>query len=403
MKNDLQKKIFYSFISGIIFGILLNNISESFTQTFDLTINIIKFGGEIFLKIIKMLVVPIVFFSLLVGVANLNNISTLGRIGFKTLILYVFTTMLAITLALSIGYFINPGDGVNIVSENTKINIAQPPSFFSVLLDIIPDNPFKSLTEGNMLQVIFFSLVLGGCLSTLKNNEKLVEFFNSMNALILKMLNSLMIIAPIGIFCLISKTLATQGLSSILELIKYFFGVVAVLIIHFTIVYLPLVKLLGRIDILKFLSGIKQIIIFAFSTSSSSATIPITLQNINKNFEVKSKISSFTVPLGATINMDGTAIMQGMATIFIANIYNVDLIFIDYLSIILTATLASVGTAGVPGVGIIMLGMVLTQVGLPLEGIAIVIGVDRLLDMLRTALNVSGDAMVTLVIDKSEK
>ena len=164
-----------------------------------------------------------------------------------------------------------------------------------------------------------------------------------------------------------------------------------------------MVKFLGRIDILKFLSGIKQIIIFAFSTSSSSATIPITLQNINKNFEVKSKISSFTVPLGATINMDGTAIMQGMATIFIANIYNVDLIFIDYLSIILTATLASVGTAGVPGVGIIMLGMVLTQVGLPLEGVAIVIGVDRLLDMLRTALNVSGDAMVTLVIDKSEK
>ena len=164
-----------------------------------------------------------------------------------------------------------------------------------------------------------------------------------------------------------------------------------------------MVKFLGRVDILKFLSGIKQIIIFAFSTSSSSATIPITLQNINKNFEVKSKISSFTVPLGATINMDGTAIMQGMATIFIANIYNVDLIFIDYLSIILTATLASVGTAGVPGVGIIMLGMVLTQVGLPLEGVAIVIGVDRLLDMLRTALNVSGDAMVTLVIDKSEK
>ena len=164
-----------------------------------------------------------------------------------------------------------------------------------------------------------------------------------------------------------------------------------------------MVKFLGRIDILKFLSGIKQIIIFAFSTSSSSATIPITLQNLNKNFEVKSKISSFTVPLGATINMDGTAIMQGMATIFIANIYNVDLIFIDYLSIILTATLASVGTAGVPGVGIIMLGMVLTQVGLPLEGVAIVIGVDRLLDMLRTALNVSGDAMVTLVIDKSEK
>ena len=254
-----------------------------------------------------------------------------------------------------------------------------------------------------MLQVIFFALVLGGCLSTLKNNENLVDFFNSMNALILKMLNALMVIAPIGIFCLISKTLASQGLSSILELLKYFAGVVIVIVIHFTFIYLPLVKFLGRINILKFLSGIRQIVIFAFSTSSSSATIPITLQNINRNFKVKSKISSFTVPLGATINMDGTAIMQGMATIFIANIYNVDLLLIDYLSIILTATLASVGTAGVPGVGIIMLGMVLTQVGLPLEGVAIVIGVDRLLDMLRTALNVSGDAMVTLVINKSEK
>ena len=202
---------------------------------------------------------------------------------------------------------------------------------------------------------------------------------------------------------LISKTFATQGLSSILELLKYFLGVVLVIFTHFLIVYIPLVRFLGRISIKSFLSGIKQIALFAFSTSSSSATIPITLQNLNKNFNVKSKISSFTVPLGATINMDGTAIMQGMATIFIANIYNSDLLLSDYLSIILTATLASVGTAGVPGVGIIMLGMVLNQVGLPLEGIAIVIGVDRLLDMLRTSLNVSGDAMVTLVVNKTEK
>ena len=212
-----------------------------------------------------------------------------------------------------------------------------------------------------------------------------------------------MSIAPIGIFCLISKTFATQGLSSILELLKYFLGVVLIIFIHFFIVYIPLVKLFAKVSIKNFLNGIKQIVLFAFSTSSSSATIPITLQNLNKNFNVKSKISSFTVPLGATINMDGTAIMQGMATIFIANIYNIDLLFSDYLSIILTATLASVGTAGVPGVGIIMLGMVLNQVGLPLEGIAIVIGVDRLLDMLRTSLNVSGDAMVTLVVNKTEK
>ena len=224
-----------------------------------------------------------------------------------------------------------------------------------------------------------------------------------MNDLVLKMLSVLLIVAPVGIFCLISQTFATQGLSSILELLKYFLGVVLVIFTHFLIVYIPLVRFLGRISIKSFLNGIKQITLFAFSTSSSSATIPVTLQNLNKNFNVKSKISSFTVPLGATINMDGTAIMQGMATIFIANIYNIELLLSDYLSIILTATLASVGTAGVPGVGIIMLGMVLNQVGLPLEGIAIVIGVDRLLDMLRTSLNVSGDAMVTLVVNKTEK
>ena len=403
MKQGLQKYIFYSFLSGIILGIFLNNLSNYFPEIFKLILNILQFGGDVFLKIIKMLVVPIVFFSLLIGVANLKNISTLGRIGAKTLSLYICTTMLAISLSLVIGYILNPGEGVNINLENTQLKINEAPSFFTVLLGIIPENPFKSLSEGNMLQVIFFALILGGCLSNLKDNKNLLNFFNGMNELVLKMLSVLMIIAPIGIFCLISKTFATQGLSSILELLKYFLGVVLVIFTHFLIVYIPLVRFLGRISIKSFLSGIKQIALFAFSTSSSSATIPITLQNLNKNFNVKSKISSFTVPLGATINMDGTAIMQGMATIFIANIYNIDLLLSDYLSIILTATLASVGTAGVPGVGIIMLGMVLNQVGLPLEGIAIVIGVDRLLDMLRTSLNVSGDAMVTLVVNKTEK
>ena len=403
MKQDLQKYIFYSFLSGIILGILLNNLSNFFPEIFNIILNILKFGGNVFLKIIKMLVVPIVFFSLLIGVANLKNISTLGRIVAKTLSLYIFTTMLAISLSLVIGYVLNPGQGININLENTELKISEAPSFVTVLLDIIPENPFKSLSEGNMLQVIFFSLILGGCLSNLKDNKNLLNFFNGMNELVLKMLSALMIIAPIGIFCLISKTFATQGLSSILELLKYFLGVVLVIFTHFIIVYIPLVRFLGRIGIKTFVNGIKQIVLFAFSTSSSSATIPVTLQNLNKNFNVKSKISSFTVPLGATINMDGTAIMQGMATIFIANIYNIDLLFSDFLSIILTATLASVGTAGVPGVGIIMLGMVLNQVGLPLEGIAIVIGVDRLLDMLRTSLNVSGDAMVTLVVNKTEK
>tara|TARA_B100000287_G_scaffold435470_1_gene503943 strand:+ start:51 stop:1262 length:1212 start_codon:yes stop_codon:yes gene_type:complete len=403
MKENLEKNIFYSFLLGIVFGITMNFLSNVFPELLNYIIDFLKFGGDIFLRIIKMLVVPIVFFSLLNGVANLKNISTLGRIGAKTLILYLFTTMLAISLALGIGYIINPGDGINIPFDNNKFVIKEAPSFFSVILNIIPENPFQSLSEGNMLQVIFFSLVLGGCLSGLKDSKNLLSFFNGMNNLVLKMLSALMTIAPVGIFCLISKTFASLGLASILELLKYFFGVIFVIFAHLFFVYIPLVKFIGKKNIKEFLNGIKEIVLFAFSTSSSSATIPITLHNLRKNFMIKPKISSFTVPLGATINMDGTAIMQGMATIFIANIYNIDLLFSDYLSIIITATLASVGTAGVPGVGIIMLGMVLNQVGLPLEGIAIVVGVDRLLDMLRTSLNVTGDAMVTIIVNKTEK
>ena len=403
MKKDLTKFIFISFFAGIIFGVFLNLVSQFSLSIIQFTLPALKFGGDLFLKTIKMLVVPIVFFSLITGVANLKNISSLGRIGFKTISLYIFTTLIAITISLLVGHIINPGQGM-IINENIdSFNLNEAPSFLEVLLNIIPDNPFDSLTKGNMLQIIFFSILLGGCLSSIDNNKTLLNFFVNMNDLVLKMLSVLLIVAPVGIFCLISQTFATQGFSSILELLKYFFGVSLVIFIHLCIVYLPFVKYLGKVKIRHFLNGIKQIALFAFSTSSSSATIPITLQNLSKNFSIKKKVSAFTVPLGATINMDGTAIMQGMATVFIANIYGIDLILTDFISIIITATLASVGTAGVPGVGMIMLGMVLTQVGLPLEGIAIVMGVDRLLDMLRTSLNVTGDAMVTIVIDKTEK
>ena len=403
MKKDLTKFIFISFFAGIIFGVFLNFISQFSPNIIQFTLPALKFGGDLFLKIIKMLVVPIVFFSLITGVANLKNISSLGRIGFKTISLYIFTTLIAITISLVVGHIINPGQGMTINENTNSLNLNEAPSFLEVLLNIIPDNPFDSLTKGNMLQIIFFSILLGGCLSSIDNNKTLLNFFVNMNDLVLKMLSVLLIVAPVGIFCLISQTFATQGFSSILELLKYFFGVSLVIFIHLCIVYLPFVKYLGKVKIRHFLNGIKQIALFAFSTSSSSATIPITLQNLSKNFSIKKKVSAFTVPLGATINMDGTAIMQGMATVFIANIYGIDLILTDFISIIITATLASVGTAGVPGVGMIMLGMVLTQVGLPLEGIAIVMGVDRLLDMLRTSLNVTGDAMVTIVIDKTEK
>ena len=403
MQQNLTKSIFFGFFFGIIAGILTGYISNFYESLSSSIVNIFDFGGSVFLKVLKMLVVPIVFFSLVSGVANLNNIASLGRIGVKTLSLYIFTTILAITISLSVGNILDPGSAVSVVSEEKILNINSPPSIGSVFLNIIPENPFKSLVEGDMLQIIFFAILFGGCMASIKQNKVLLDIVFKLNDLVLKMLEVLMKIAPLGIFCLIAKTFSSQGIDSILELLKYFIGVVIVLFIHLFVVYLPLVKLIAKVNIINFFSGLKQALLFAFSTSSSSATIPITLNNLEKSFNVKKKVSSFTVPLGATINMDGTAIMQGMATIFIANFYGIELIFTDLLTIILTAALASIGTAGVPGVGMIMLGMVLNQVGLPLEGIAIVMGVDRLLDMLRTSLNVAGDATVTLLINKLEK
>ena len=402
MQQNLTKQIFLGFLFGIIVGLLtsLTELPNNFKNIF---IEFFSFGGDAFLKTIKMLVVPVVFFSLVNGVANLNNINSLGRIGLKSFLLYLTTTFLAITISLMVANFFNPGRGINLEFNSKSIEIADPPSFLEIILNIIPNNPFQSLVNGEMLQVIFFAILLGSALSLIKEESAVKNFFNDFNKIIMKILSFVMIIAPFGIFCLISKTFATQGLSSILELFKYFILVIIVLITHVIIVYLPIVKFYGGVNLNKFFSGIKDALVFSFSTSSSSATIPVTLNCLKKNFNIKDNVASFTVPLGATINMDGTAIMQGVATVFIANLYGMDLVISDYISIILTATLASIGTAGVPGVGIIMLGMVLGQVGLPLEGIAIVMGVDRFLDMLRTSVNITGDAMVSIDVNKAEK
>jgi Na+/H+-dicarboxylate symporter len=401
MKKNLTQKIFFAFIFGIIIGIFFSYFPTESNLKKNV-IDFLSFGGNVFLKTIKMLVVPIVFFSLINGVANLKNFSSLGRIGVKTISIYITTTFVAISLSIFFANLVKPGKGLDKGFDTVDLKVSDPPSFLKVLIDIIPENPFQSLVEGQMLQVIFFAILIGSALSTLKEMHSLKQFFSDFNDVIMKILSFVMIIAPIGIFCLIAKTFATQGASSIIELIKYFSLVIMILIFHVFFVYLPIIKFYGKIKLKKFFLGIKDALLFSFSTSSSSATIPITLECVKKNFAIKNNIASFTVPLGATINMDGTAIMQGVATVFIANLYGVNLILTDYISIIITATLASIGTAGVPGVGIIMLGMVLGQVGLPLEGIAIVMGVDRFLDMLRTSVNISGDAMVSIVVDKSE-
>ena len=403
-KKTITEKILIAFIFGIVFGIILNFSKEySFILYNFVTENILSTGGEIFLRALKMLVVPIVFCSLICGICNLKDFTSLGRISIKTISFYIFTTSIAISIAILLASIVNPGESFKSQIISNEIEINSAPKISEILINIIPLNPFESLVKGNMLQVIFFALLIGSAISISKSKGKSAnDFFISLNEVILQALQIIMIFAPFGIFCLISNTFATQGLEMILELGKYFFTVVIVLFIHMFFIYGSLIKILSKISPIYFFKNIKECIFFAFSTSSSSATIPITLRNVTENLKVKKKVASFTIPLGSTINMDGTAIMQGVATVFIANIYAQDLFLVDYLTIILTATLASIGTAGVPGVGLIMLGMVLTQVGLPLEGIAIVMGVDRLLDMLRTSVNVSGDATISFLIDQSE-
>ena len=404
-KNNLTKNIFIGFLFGIITGLILNYSSNFFPELSKIIVdNFLKLGGEIFLKILKMLVVPIVFCSLVCGICGLKDFTSLGRIGIKTISLYILTTAIAITVALIIANFIQPGFNQENILNSPDIVISEAPSITSTLINIIPQNPFKALVEGNMLQVIFFAIILGSSISICgKKGAYVANFFVSLNEVILKSLEILMKIAPIGIFCLISQTFASLGLNIIFELGKYFFTVILILFFHMIFLYGSLVKYYCKISPFQFFKNIKEAMFFAFSTSSSSATVPVTLKNVKNNLGVRNNVAAFTVPLGSTINMDGTAIMQGVATVFIANIYGQSLLLTDFLTIILTATLASVGTAGVPGVGLIMLGMVLNQIGLPLEGIAIVMGVDRFLDMLRTATNVSGDAMISMVIDKSEK
>ena len=350
-----------------------------------------------------MLIVPVVFFSIVCGVSNLSNVATLGRIGSISILLYITTTCVAISLALIFSNIINPGINKEVSDLETFVQKDAPP-LKDVIINIVPSNIFKAFSEANMLQVIFFAVLFGITLNLIKEKDaRIKKATHNLNDLFLKMIEVIMSFAPYGVFFLIFKTFLTQGFSTIFELGEYFFTVLLVLFIHLIFTYGGILLFLGKINVIKFFFKMKNSLLFAFSTASSAATIPVNLKTVEENLGVKKSVASFTVPLGATINMDGTAIMQGVATVFLANTYGINLGLADYLSVILVATLASVGTAGVPGVGLIMLTMVLNQVGLPAEGIALIIGIDRILDMARTAVNVTGDATVSCIVAKAEK
>ncbi len=400
----LTSKIFTGMIIGFVFGTIISSLelsSDNYINTY-LIGGILDTGGQIFISLLKLMVVPLVFFSLTSGVSSLDKDMNLGKIAGKTLSLYLFTTAIAISLGLIIAIFLSPGANLNLeISE--KVLIPESPSIKEVFINIFPTNPINAMSEGNMLQIIVFSIFVGVALRSLGNKvSSIKEIIDKITEIILKMVFIIINLAPYGVFCLISVLFAEKGFTVLGDLSYYFFIVLSVLIIHALVTYSSLLLLLAKINPITFLKKIRPVILFAFSTSSSNATMPITLKTVTENLGVNRKIASFTVPLGATINMDGTAIMQGVATVFIANAYSIDLLFVDYLMVVLTATLASIGTAGVPGVGIIMLAMVLTQVGLPAEGIGLIIGVDRLLDMVRTVVNVTGDSTVSTVIAKSE-
>ena len=389
---------------GAILGIILNNISvyNSLINQY-LSNGVFEVVGKLFVNSLKMLVVPLVFCSITVGITSLGNLSLMGRVGLKAIIIYLLTTAFAITLALIFAIFIEPGQGYEIDSS-IQFSAKEAPSLSSVLTSIVPSNPILAMADGEMLQIILFAIILGIAITiTGSKAESFKKGIISLNEIMMSMVTIIMKFAPLGVFCLIAKTFATQGIDMIIPLASYFFTVTIVLILHVLLTYSAFLKLIGKVSPFLFLKKMRTAIVFAFSTASSNATIPVTLNTVEKRLGVDKSVASFTVPLGATINMDGTAIMQGVATVFIASVYMVDLTIGDYLTVVLTATLASIGTAGVPGVGLIMLTMVLTQVGLPVEGVALIIGIDRLLDMMRTAVNITGDSMVSLITSKSEK
>ncbi|MCG9696865.1 dicarboxylate/amino acid:cation symporter [Shewanella sp. Isolate11] len=402
-KLGLTAKILIGMAGGILFGLLLRNLfpESNFIQEY-ITEGLLHVIGSIFISSLQMLVVPLVFVSLVCGTCSLSDPSTLGRLGGKTIVFYLFTTAIALTVAILVALLIHPGNA-SLASENMHYAVKEAPSLSNVLINLVPRNPIQAMTEGNMLQIIIFAVIFGFAISHIgERGKRVAALFNDLNEVIMRVVTLIMQLAPYGIFALMGKLALSIGLETFESVVKYFFVVLGVLLFHAFIVYPFLLKTFSGLSPLIFIRKMRDVQLFAFSTASSNATLPVTLETAEHRLGVDNKIASFTLPLGATINMDGTAIMQGVATVFIAQVFGIDLTITDYVMVVVTATLASIGTAGVPGVGLIMLAMVLNQVGLPVEGIALIMGVDRLLDMVRTAVNVTGDSVATVIIAKSE-
>ena len=410
-KLELYTKILIGLILGVIVGIVANKLGIApFISTY------IKPFGSAFIRLISMIVVPLVFASLFVGTASLNDIRKLGRIGGKTIGFYLCTTAVAIVIGLVLANIFKPGSGLtketqeqllaNYADEAAeKIDTAlKKPSLGETLIDIIPRNPMEALSGGDMLQIIFFALMLGIAITLIPQDRAspVIKFFDGINEAMIKMVHIIMEFAPYGVFALIAAIIGEFGLGILGPLFKYSIVVIFGLFLHVIITYSAALKIFTKVKIISFFKGVRPAQLIAFSSSSSSATLPVTMECVEENIGISKEISSFVLPLGATINMDGTALYQGVAAVFIAQVFGMDLNIGQQLTVVLMATLASIGAAGVPGIGMITLTMVLKQIGVPLEGIALILGVDRILDMCRTIVNISGDATCATVVAYSE-
>ncbi len=404
-KIKLHTKIFIGLILGVVIGLVFGEKAQ-----------IIEPIGTIFLRLITMIVVPLVLLSLMLGTASLGDIRKLGRIGIKTIVYFTITTMIAASIGLFLANVVKPGYGITEdvkeqLYQNYKegaaesiLKMEEKPSLRDILINIVPTNPIKALIDGNMLQVIFLALLFGTIL-TLINKEKseiVIKFLDGLNDAVIQVVHFAMQLAPYGIMALIASVIGEYGAGILLTLLKYTLVIIGGLLIYTLSVNSISLRILGKTSPLRFLKAAKEAIIIAFSTSSSNAALPANMEGV-EHLGITKEYSSFVIPLGATINMDGTALYQGVAAVFIAQVYGIPLTLIDQITIVLMATLASVGAAGVPAAGIITLAMVLKQIGIPLEGIALILGVDRLPDMFRTATNIIGDMTCSVVIQASEE
>ena len=402
--NNLTRNILLGMFAGFVIGAFFyytNFFSDQITLFVEKYIFVL--GSTIFINLLKMLIVPLIFFSLVSGISSLSNLSSLGKITSKTIALYLATTAIAVSLSLFIGTIFKPGSGYSSTISVAPESLPPSQSVFETIVNIFPSNILDAMANNEMLAVVFFSILFGLALNKTNHlTDNLSNSFEKLNTVFMQLVITVISFAPIGVFCLIGKFVIVDGLDVFQEAFKYVVLLIAVLIIHAFVTYSLILKLFTTISIKRFFIKMKDVAIFAFSTSSSAATIPVTLKTVQDELGVNKNVASFVVPVGATINMDGTAIMQGMATVFIAQMSGIDLTLIQYVQVVLLAVVASIGAAAVPSAGTITLVLILQQFGLPLEAIGIILAVDRILDMLRTSVNVTGDAAVSCIVAESE-